>query len=163
MKKIIFVFVALLTAASLHSCQDDIYTDEFSRYESLVKKHSKEFEQTRIDSIQNMINVFWEESKHLSCVYCVAEGLLDGEILDYCRNDHRALLFIADRHFKGEYGPFKFTFQTMFKEFYPEEYDMLLIEASIPKAIEWRDMVNEYQIPLENLFDRFIELEFEND
>ncbi len=162
MKTMFFLLVTLVFSISLTSCQEDIYLDEFSEYDSMVKKYSKEFNTESIDSIRGMVSEFNSWSKILSCVYCVEEGLLDGEILDYCRNNHKALLFIADSYFKGEDGSLKFTFQTMFKEFYPEEYDLLLKESGIQKAVEWRDMDKEYSLPMKNLFEKYIEIEFEN-
>lgn len=160
MYKTILFFILLIFGVSFTSCQKDIYLDEYSKYHTVVEKYSKEFDKESIDSIQSMIDEFIIGGRHLSCVYCVAEGQQNGEILDYCRNNHKALLFIADRFFKGEYGTIKFTFQTMFKEFYPEEYDLLLKESNIPKAVEWRDMDKEYKLPMENLFEKYIELEF---
>jgi hypothetical protein len=51
----------------------------------------------------------------------------------------------------------------MFKEFYPVEYDSLLEESNIPKAVEAREMFEEYQLPIEKLFKKYIEIEFEQD
>lgn len=48
----------------------------------------------------------------------------------------------------------------MFKEFYPEAYDRILIDANIKKAKEWRDVEEEYKLPIDVLINKYIEIEF---
>lgn len=161
MKKLIMVYASLLLIISISSCQEDIYLDEYSDYRTVVEKYSKEFSRANIDSIRRMVTTLNSHSRLLSCVYCVEEGILEGEILDYCRNNHKALLFIADSYFRGEEGALKYTFQTLFKEFYPPEYDLLLKEDASPKPNHWRDIDREYSLPMGKLFEKYIEIEFE--
>jgi hypothetical protein len=92
MKKIILFYVSIIFGISVTCCQEEIYLDEYSDYHSVVNKYSKEFDKESLDSIQSMIDEFNFDRAKLSCVFCVAEGVLKGEILDYCRNNHKATI-----------------------------------------------------------------------
>ena len=66
-----------------------------------------------------------------------------------------------DSYFKGKDSKLKYIFQSMFKLFYREPYNLLLEEFDIEKGDEWSDEVNEYNnLPMGVMFEKYIEIEF---
>ncbi|MCF6333586.1 MAG: hypothetical protein L3J11_09910 [Draconibacterium sp.] len=155
---VLFLLIYSLTSCQKQNNETNGYLSEYSTYKSVVLANMSTIEIDLADSITIMVDELVVGMPYLSCMYCAAEGVV--EIPNFFKLHHEVLIFIADRVFRGKDGRLKFIFQTMFKEFYPEEYDLLLEESNIPKAVEWRDIDKEYKLPMEKLFEKYIELEF---
>jgi hypothetical protein len=148
------------------SCQkknDEInaYKSEYIMFKPIVYNKITTIETNLVDSITIMVDKLEGEMHYHSCMYCLAEGVV--EIPKFFKQHHETLLLVCDRYFRGYDSRLKFAFQTLFKEFYPDEYDQLLQESNTVKAVEWRDIDKEYQLPIKSLFNKYIEIEFNTD
>jgi len=159
---VLFSLIISLTSCNKENNGLNPYKDKYVAFEPVINDKiaalvliDKDF----VDSTSMMTNNFITELGHLSCVYCVDEGLTV-IFPEYCRKHHEALLFVAERYFRGYDGRLRFAFQTLFKEFYPDSYILLLKEANI-NLDSGGDMTNrekEYQLSFEILFNKYLEI-----
>lgn len=163
MKNLLLLILFLTFSVSLSSCQQEddgaeTYLKEYTYYRSIVSYNMSTIEKELLDTLKREVDLMVSNLSYRSCMYCTG-GLVHELSLEANR---KSLLFIADNLFKGKDNRLKYIFQDLFKSLYPEQYDALLEEFNMPKAVEWNDIEKEFNnLPIESLFNEYIEIEFD--
>lgn len=161
MKNLLLLTLLLTFSVSLSSCrqEDDgteAYLKEYRHYQPVVSYYMGTVEKELSDTIKKEVDRLVDFLPYQSCIYCPNKGL--GLSLVAHR---KALLWIADNHFKGKDSRLKYIFHSMFRWLYHDAYILLLEELDIKKGDEWNDKVNQFNnLPMENMFDKYLEVEF---
>jgi hypothetical protein len=161
MKRMILIFALIIAGISLSSCQKqndetEPYLKEYKRYKSVVSYYMGTMEKELSDTIKSEVDLMVEHLPYKSCMFCPGLSYDLG-----VEGNRKSLLWVADSYFKGKDSKLKYIFQSMFRLFYHEPYNLLLEEFNIEKGDEWSDEVNEYNnLPMGVMFEKYIEIEF---
>lgn len=165
MKNLLLLTLLLTFSISLSSCQKEdneteTYVKEYMHYKPIVSHYMGTIEKKMSDTLKREVDLMVSNLSYRSCIYCT--GGLIHEVSPEAKR--KSLLFIADNLFKGKDSRLKYVFQYLFKTFYPKQYDLLLEEFDMQKAVEWSDIEKEFNnLPMQNMFDKYLEIEFEKE
>lgn len=160
-----YLFICLLLISCDKAGEDKNYLQEYIKYEPLVAGHLKNIDSDLLDSATAILNIYLDEIRIYSCLYCVTEKEVFDPVSGFARKHPQMLTLILDRALQGT--RLSFGFRALFKEFYPEKFKDLLLKENIHLLPEeeikneddrWENKVKEGNLPFELLTEEYLNI-----